>query len=97
MRDTVHEIPVGLLYFRSGPYAHAGAQMINGAPLAIEEINSGGFGFRLAPVGVDQGGDPGRYEAARLDIVNRRGIKHIVDRTDRAGSKPASPILRVVK
>jgi branched-chain amino acid transport system substrate-binding protein len=93
MRDTVHEIPVGLLYSRSGPYAHAGAEMINGAMLAIEEINSGGFGFRLAAVGVDPGGDPGRYEAACLDMVNRRGVRHIVGCYTSASRKQVLPHL----
>jgi urea transport system substrate-binding protein len=93
MRARVQEIPVGLLYSRTGPYAHAGAEMINGALLAIEEINSGDFGFRLAPVGVDPGGDPQRYEAACLDMVSRRAIKHLVGCYTSASRKQVLPHL----
>jgi urea transport system substrate-binding protein len=93
MKTPVEEIPVGLLYSRSGPYAHMGAEMINGALLAIEEINSSDFGFRLAPISVDPGGDPERYEAACAEMINRQKVTHIVGCYTSASRKQVLPQL----
>lgn len=93
MLRTIEEIPVGLLYSRSGPYAHMGAEMVNGALLAIEEINAGDFGFRLVPVAIDPGGDVERYEAACAEMVNRHRITHIVGCYTSASRKQVLPQL----
>jgi len=70
-----------------------GAEMINGALLAIEEINSGDFGFRLAPISVDPGGDPQRYEAACAEMINRQKVTHIVGCYTSASRKQVLPQL----
>ena len=70
-----------------------GAEMMNGAVLAIEEINAGDNGFRLAPIFVDPGGDPERYEAACAELVNRAGVTHIVGCYTSASRKQVLPLL----
>lgn len=87
------EIPIGLLYSRSGPYADMGGEMVKGALLAIEEINSSGLGFRLCPISSDPGGDPEQYEAACLDMVTRRDVRHIVGCYTSSSRKQVLPLV----
>ena len=97
MRDAMttgdEEIPIGLLYSRSGPYADMGGEMVKGALLAIEEINSSGLGFRLCPISSDPGGDPEQYEAACLDMVTRQDVRHIVGCYTSSSRKQVLPLV----
>jgi len=90
---TIDEIPVGLLYSRTGPYARMGAEMLKGAVLAIEEINAGGYGFRLKPLSIDPGGNPARYEDACLKMVHQHAITHLVGCYTSASRKQVLPHL----
>ena len=93
MRTQDEEIPIGLLYSRSGPYADMGGEMVKGALLAIEEINSGDLGFRLRPISSDPGGDPEKYEAACLEMVTRHGVRHIVGCYTSSSRKQVLPLV----
>ena len=89
----VDGIPVGLLYSRTGPYAQMGVAMMNGALLAIEEINAADFGFRLKPHAIDPGGNPLRYEEACLEMVRHHKITHLVGCYTSASRKQVLPQL----
>jgi ABC-type branched-subunit amino acid transport system substrate-binding protein len=53
--------------------------MLNGALLAIEEIESSGdFDFAFAPFIRDPGGDPTSYRAQCEDILRSRNVGHVV-------------------
>lgn len=89
----IDEIPIGLLYSRSGPYAFMGSEMVKGALLAIEEINAASTGFRLTPFALDPKGDPERYLQFCADLVSRHGVQHIVGCYTSSSRKHVLPLL----
>lgn len=72
-------VPLGLLFSVSGPYRVIGRAMLNGALLAIRQINDDDrFPFRIEPLVSDPGGVTEAYaEAARRMLAERR-LRHVV-------------------
>ena len=69
---------VGLLFSLTGPYSVVARSMMNGALIALEEINaSPDLRIALEPVAMDPAGDNAQY-AAMADKLLARGIKHVV-------------------
>jgi ABC-type branched-subunit amino acid transport system substrate-binding protein len=70
--------PVGLLFSLNGPYSVVARSMMNGALLALEEINaSPNLRVTLEAVAMDPAGSNAQY-AAMADRLLARGIKHVV-------------------
>lgn len=70
--------PVGLLFSLTGPYSVVARSMMNGALLALEEINArADLGIRLEPMAMDPGGNTGVY-ATMADQLISRGARHVV-------------------
>ena len=72
-------IPIGLLYSTSGPYRTIGRAMLNGALLALEQVNADpALPFTLEPVVRDPGGRNDRYaELARWMLADEH-LVHVV-------------------
>lgn len=72
-------IRIGLLFSTSGPYRTIGRAMLNGALLALEQVNADpAFPFTLEPVVRDPGGRNDRYaELARAMLADQR-LVHVV-------------------
>ena len=67
------EIRIGLLFSSTGPYATIARTMLNGARLAIDEVNADpAFPFTLAAATADPGGRNAEYAAAAQHFLARR-------------------------
>lgn len=70
---------VGLLFSTSGPYATIGRAMLNGALLAIDEVNAGeGFPFTFEPVTADPGGANSAYASLAKSMLMDEQLVHVV-------------------
>ncbi|MFC6487948.1 transporter substrate-binding domain-containing protein [Nitratireductor sp. GCM10026969] len=69
---------VGLLFSTSGPYSVVAQSMLNGALLALEQVNAEPeAGVRLEPVMGDPGGANAEYARLAREMLND-GIRHVV-------------------
>ncbi len=94
MARTSNRIPVGLLYSASGPYAAMGRGMLNGALLAVEEVNaSDAFDFSLDAEIADPGGNAEAYHAAAARLIAEAGVEHIVGCYTSASRKQVLPLI----
>src|SRR5262245_25493861 len=72
-------IPVGVIFSVSGSYRTVGREMLNGALLALEEINRDpAFDFRLEPAFLDPGGEPTSYRLMCEDLLRGRSVRHVI-------------------
>ncbi|MGO8916360.1 MAG: transporter substrate-binding domain-containing protein [Stellaceae bacterium] len=72
-------LPVGVVFSTTGSYRTIGTAMLNGALLAIEEINeSSRFDFTLDPVIRDPGGEPTAYRVLCEELLRPRALRHII-------------------
>ena len=72
-------IPVGVLFSVTGSYRTIGEELLNGALLAIEEINaSPRFDFALDPSIENPSGDLNAYSAKCESLLGNRALRHIV-------------------
>ncbi len=72
-------IRIGLLFSASGSYRTIGRSMLNGAHLALEEINDDhDFPFRLEAVAHDPGGCNTRYAEAAEQMLADERLVHVV-------------------
>jgi ABC-type branched-subunit amino acid transport system substrate-binding protein len=70
---------VGLLFSSSGPYAIIGRAMLNGALLAIHEVNvSAAFPFELEAVRADPGGINSAYASMAKSMLTNERLIHVV-------------------
>jgi branched-chain amino acid transport system substrate-binding protein len=76
---TTDAIRIGLLFSTTGPYRTIGRAMLNGAVLALEQINQDpAFPFRLEGVIRDPGGRNERYAAAARQMLAEERLVHVV-------------------
>jgi branched-chain amino acid transport system substrate-binding protein len=69
---------IGVLFSTSGPYALLGRDALDGALMALAEINEDpAFPFTLAPLTGDPGGITDRYQAV-CDALIAGGARHVV-------------------
>ncbi|MDR4306605.1 transporter substrate-binding domain-containing protein [Chelatococcus sambhunathii] len=73
---TTDTFRVGLMFSSTGPYSSVAEPMLNGAMLAISEINGEGA-VRLDPVVVNPGGDLSRYASLSSQLLSS-GIRQVV-------------------
>lgn len=72
-------IPIGVIFSSTGFYRTIGEEMLNGALLAIEEINeSADFDFAFEPKIENPGGDLNQYRILCEDLLRNRAVRHIV-------------------
>lgn len=88
------QIPIGILFSTSGPYAELGAEGRDGALAAISEINaSDAFSFELVPESRDPKGNIEAYATACSEIIARTGTKFVVGCTTSWSRKEVIPVL----
>jgi len=72
-------IPIGLVFSRTGSYRTIGEELLNGALLAIEEVNeTPGIEFRFVPKIEDPGGDFTEYRVRCEALLRNNSVRHIV-------------------
>jgi len=70
---------LGLLFSITGPYATIGQAMLNGALLAIDEVNAGdAFPFTLEPSIADPGGALSAYARLAKSMLIDEGLVHVI-------------------
>jgi len=86
------EYPIGLLFSTTGSYGTIGRSMLNGAKLAVEQINGDrDFGIRLAPVARNPGCDLNGYAPAVEDMI-ASGIRNIIGCYTSSSRKEVIPV-----
>ena len=68
---------VGLMFSITGAYSIVACSMLNGALLAIEEVNRASGAFGLHPVVVDPGGNLQEYSAQSAKLL-KSGVRHVI-------------------
>jgi branched-chain amino acid transport system substrate-binding protein len=87
-------VPIGLVFSRSGPYAMMAGEMLNGALMAVEEVNqSEEFDFTFTPHLRDPGGVVFAYHSACEELIREEGVDHIVGCYTSASRKQVLPIV----
>jgi urea transport system substrate-binding protein len=87
-------VPLGLVFSRSGPYAMMAGEMLNGAAMAVEEVNqSEEFDFTFTPHLRDPGGVVFAYHSACEELIREEGVDHIVGCYTSASRKQVLPIV----
>lgn len=72
-------IPIGVVFSVTGSYRTVGQEMLNGALLALEEVNNDpAFDFSFDPTFVDPGGEPTAYRSACEELLRNRSMCHII-------------------
>jgi len=72
-------IPIGVVFSVTGSYRTVGQEMLNGALLALEEVNNDpAFDFSFDPAIVDPGGEPTAYRSTCEELLRSRSMGHIV-------------------
>src|SRR5277367_5908924 len=87
-------VPLGLVFSRSGPYAMMAGEMLNGAVMAVGEVNqSEEFDFTFTPHLRDPGGVVFAYHSACEELIREEGVDHIVGCYTSASRKQVLPIV----
>ena len=87
---TINAFPIGLMFSTSGPYSSVAEPMLNGALLAVSEVNKAGS-VRLEPVVVNPGGDLSRYAALSSQLLSS-GIRQVVGCYTSSSRKEVIPV-----
>jgi ABC-type branched-subunit amino acid transport system substrate-binding protein len=70
------QFSIGVMFSTTGSYSVVARSMLNGALLALREIEEAG-GISIQPVVVNPSGDLSRYRALSLELLGS-GIRHVV-------------------
>src|SRR3954468_12685928 len=91
--QVLTEPNIGVMFSSTGPYNVVARSMLNGALLALEEVNSDpDFPVELVPVVVDPGGELARYHACTADLLSRLAIRHVVGCYTSSSRKEVIPL-----
>ncbi len=86
-------VPVGLVFSLTGSYRTVGEELLNGALLAIEEINDlPGVDFRFLPKIEDPGGDLNEYRVRCENLLRNETVQHIVGCYTSSSRKEVIPV-----
>jgi ABC-type branched-subunit amino acid transport system substrate-binding protein len=83
-------VPIGLLFSSTGPYGVIARAMLNGALLAVEEVNASGQ-VALETVMRDPGGDLASYRTAAADLLGQ-GVRQVVGCYTSSSRKEVIPL-----
>jgi ABC-type branched-subunit amino acid transport system substrate-binding protein len=81
---------IGLMFSTTGPYSTVACSMLNGALLAVSEVNKGG-GVRLEPEIVNPEGDLARYGSLSSKLLTG-GIRQVVGCYTSSSRKEVIPV-----
>ncbi|TCP37595.1 transporter substrate-binding protein [Rhodovulum marinum] len=83
---------IGLMFSTTGPYAALGQSAVDGAMMAVREINEK-TSLRLVPVAADPKGVPAEYERLSADLLGGGDLRHIVGGITSWSRKDMIPVL----
>lgn len=88
------DIKVGILHSLSGTMAISETSLVDGALMAIDEINAKGgvLGKRLKPIIVDGASDPDRFALEAENLITKHGVKAVFGGWTSASRKTMKPI-----
>ncbi|GBD47122.1 transporter substrate-binding domain-containing protein [Methylopila sp. Yamaguchi] len=81
---------IGLMFSSTGPYSSVAEPMLNGALLAVSEVNASGR-VRLEPVVVNPGGDLARYAPLSSQLLSS-GVRQVVGCYTSSSRKEVIPV-----
>jgi ABC-type branched-subunit amino acid transport system substrate-binding protein len=84
-------IQVGFLFSSTGSYELVSRSMLNGALLAVEEINASGLDIEIEPTVINPGGVLSQYSALAETLL-RRNIRHVVGCYTSSSRKEVIPL-----
>lgn len=82
---------IGVLFSTTGSYGYVAQSMLNGALLAVQEVNSSPIGLRITPSIHNPGGDLANY-AVRAETLLRSGVRHVVGCYTSSARKEVIPL-----
>lgn len=89
----LHAVTVGLVFSTTGSYSTVSREMLNGALLAIAEINADpSRGVTLRAEHRNPGGDLNGYWAACKDLLKTQGVRHVVGCYTSSSRKEVIPL-----
>lgn len=88
------DIRVGILHSLSGTMAISETSLVDGALMAIDEINERGgvLGKRLKPIIVDGASDPNRFALEAENLITKQGVRAVFGGWTSASRKTMAPI-----
>ena len=84
-------VSIGVLFSVDGPYGVVSRSMLNGALLAIEEVNAASPALQLKPILANPAGDPSRYSPLCADLL-LQGVRHVVGCYTSSSRKEVIPL-----
>ncbi|MFC7052591.1 transporter substrate-binding domain-containing protein [Hansschlegelia quercus] len=87
---TTDSYRIGLMFSSTGPYSSVASPMLNGALLAVSEVNAGAA-IKLDPVMVNPGGDLTRYGPLSSQLLSS-GIRQVVGCYTSSSRKEVIPV-----
>jgi ABC-type branched-subunit amino acid transport system substrate-binding protein len=85
---------IGLLYSTTGPYGAIGRDALDGAMMALDEVNADpGFGFTLSPFAANPEGVIDRYHALCEAAIREGGCRQIVGTITSLSRKEVLPTI----
>ncbi|MBB4285198.1 transporter substrate-binding protein [Roseospira goensis] len=94
MTGDTRTYPVGLLYSTTGTYAAIARDALDGALMAVDEINADpAFPFTLAPVAADPGGVTETYHRDCAAMLRDSGCRHVIGTITSLSRKEVLPII----
>ena len=88
------EHPIGVLYSNTGSYSVIGRESLDGATIAIQEVNaSDRFDFQLRAVPADPAGKAEQYAVLAQQMMAEAGCRHIVGCQTSWSRKELLPVL----
>lgn len=88
---ALQDLRVGFLFSSTGSYELVSRSMLNGALLAVEEINASNLGVRIDPTVLNPGGDLAKYPVLAADLF-KRNIRHVVGCYTSSSRKEVIPL-----
>jgi ABC-type branched-subunit amino acid transport system substrate-binding protein len=88
---SLQNIDVGFLFSTTGSYGFVAQSMLNGALLAVDEVNRSSLGISMSPEILNPNGDLTQY-ALHADALLKRGIRHVVGCYTSSARKEVIPL-----
>ena len=88
---ALQDLRVGFLFSSTGSYELVSRSMLNGALLAVAEINATNLGVRIDPTVLNPGGDLAKYPVLAADLF-KRNIRHVVGCYTSSSRKEVIPL-----
>lgn len=93
LTNSRRKLPVGVVFSTTGPYRTIGRELLDGAMLAISEVNkSGKFDFSLNAIARNPGGELAEYRKICEGLLASGEVRHVVGCYTSSSRKEVIPI-----